>query len=582
MSKSWVGLGGRPGATAAAFLADVVEYAISELLGNGDDMRGVLPEVLARLGAPMDCRCVLALRQEVGQPLTVIAAHPAEVVADAALLTELNELTVAHRGAARAGSSFSEPLRWAQPLPGEPDGDVQLSVLMAYSAPADDHRLCTIALVSEEGAWTPDAHPASRVIAGIVAEQIRRTYDRARLLERQALTSALFEGSPDPVIVCGPDRRIVAFNPAAEALFGYQRSEMIGQDIADALLPEHKQAEFRAGTQSYRETGDRGMFAGRMRYPVLLADGTQRTVELAPTLIVVDGVEHFCAFMRDVSELELAHAARAENEQRFRALAQATPAGILQLDGNGLCTFADQRWCELTGMTARDATGAGWASALHPDDAVRIEREWAVAAARGTELSTAYRLVDAGGSEIWVEATAIPVLDPDGQPAGFVSAVTDVTARKNAEAEREILLGAERTARRDLADQTGRLRSLISKAIPGIVMCDQDGRVAQLNQSWCDLFGVPIPAGQLAGVSATALLDLVKPVFADPGAFERRFAELSAGRQPVKGQQFACRDGRTIEMDYWPVLVDEDYRGDFWIFRDSSDRSAAAGNQPYL
>jgi PAS domain S-box-containing protein len=573
MGESWAGPGTRPGAGDAAavlFLADVVEYAVSDLLRDGNDLTDALPEVLARLGAPLDCRCVLALRQEVAQPLTVIAAHPADVVADAALLTELNELNVAHRGAARAGGSFSEPLRWAQPLPGEPDGDVQLSVLMAYSAPADDHRLCVLALVSEEGVWTSPAHSASRVVAGIVAEQIRRGADQARLIERQALTSALFEGSPDAIVVCGPDRRIVAFNPAAETLFGYQRQEVIGKDIADMLLPEHKQAEFRAGTQRYRESGDRAMFAGTMRYPVLLADGTQRSVELAPTLIMVDGVVHFCAFMRDVSELELAQAALALSEERFRALAKAVPDGIVQLDASGLCTFADDRWCELTGMSATDAIGAGWSSALHPGDAIRIEREWAVAAARGTELRTGCRLVAVDGSEIWTETAAVPLRDPAGQPAGLVSAVTDVSARQHAEAERESLLRAERAARSSLADQTERFSSLLGLAIRGILVRDQDGRAVQVNQSWCDLFGVAIPADGLAGASTAAVLDLVKPVFADPAAFERKFAELTASRQPAAGQQFACSDGRTIEAGYWPIFAEGEDRGDLWLFRDIS------------
>ncbi len=101
MNESWAELGNRPAverASAAEFLAPVIEYAASELLRDGHDLARALPEVLARLGAPLECRCVLALRQDVAQPLTVIAAHPAEVVADAALLTELNELTVVHRG----------------------------------------------------------------------------------------------------------------------------------------------------------------------------------------------------------------------------------------------------------------------------------------------------------------------------------------------------------------------------------------------------------------------------------------------------------------------------------------------------
>lgn len=559
---------------ASGFLTDVIEYAVSELLHDGQDVASALPEVLARLGAPLECRCVLALEQTSGQPLTVIAAHPVEVTRDAALLTELNELTTEHRGAARSGKSFSQPLRWAQPLPGEPDGDVQLSVLMAFSPPADDHRMCTIAMVSVDGAWTADVHAASRALAGIVAAQLRVNASGAQRREGQALAEALVDGTPNSIVVCGPDRRIVRINPAAEAMFGYQPQDVIGQDLAGLLLPERKRDEFIEATQGYLDTGERGVYATRTRYPILRADGSERTVELALTPIEVGGVVHFCAFIRDISELDLAQTALAQSRERFRVLAKLAPVGIVQLNAEGLCTYANDRWCELTGMTAHDAIGAGWADALHPDDAVRIEREWAVAAARGTELRTDCRLCSGGGGEVWVDTTAIPLLDADGQPAGFVAAVTDVSGRKRAEAEREDLLAAERAARRNLAGQSERLNSLIDNAIPGILVRDEDGRAARLNQSWCDLFGVTTPAGQLAGATTAVLLDLVKAVFADPDGFHRRFAELSAGREPAEGQQFACQDGRTLEADYWPVQPGGDYRGDIWLFWDMTERVA--------
>jgi PAS domain S-box-containing protein len=585
MSELWTGPEIRPGvnrAVASGFLSDVIEYAVSELLHDGQDVASALPEVLARLGAPLDCRCVLALEQPPGQPLTIIAAHPVEVTRDAALLTELSELNNEHRGAARSGNSFSEPLRWAQPLPGQPDGDVQLSVLMAYSPPADDHRMCLIAMVSVEGVWTADAHAASRAVAGIVAAQVRAKATEVRLREGQALTGALAEGSPNAVVVCGPDRRIVRINPAAETLFGYQPADLIGQDVAELLLPERKRAEFIAATQEYLDTGERGVYAGRRRYPMLRADGSERTVELALTPIKVDGVVHFCAFIRDISELDVAQAALTQSRERFRVVAKLAPVGILQLDGEGLCTYANDRWCELTGMTSQNAIGAGWADALHPDDAVRVEREWAVAAARATELRTDCRLITTDGDEVWADATAIPLLDTDGKPGGFVAAVTDVSGRKRAEAEREDLLAAERAARRNLAGQTERLNSLIDNAIPGILVRDEDGRAARLNQSWCDLFGVTAPAEQLAGATTAVLLDLLKPAFADADAFHRRFAELSSGHAPAEGQQFACRDGRTLEADYWPVRAGGDYCGDIWLFWDMTDRVAEGKRREHM
>ncbi len=413
----------------------------------------------------------------------------------------------------------------------------------------------------------------AHVIAAVIAAQIRHANDKAKLAEGQALTAALIEGSPDAIVVTGPDGRIVRFNPAAEVLFDRRCADVLGQELDGLLLPERHRAEFTAGIRSYLESGDRGIYVGSLRHPAMRPDGTERMVELTPVPITVDGVVHFCGFMRDISELEIAHAALADSETRFRVLAQLAPVGMVQTDADGLCTFANDRWCELTGMTAADAVGIGWAAALHPEDAVRMEREWALAAARGTELSTDCRLVSAGGREIWVHAAAIPLLTAEGQ-AGFLAALTDVSARKRAEAERERLLNAERAARRSLADQTERLNSLIANAIPGILVRDEHGRITQVNQSFCDLFGITTPTGQLVGSSAATLAEHVKTAFADPAEFLRRTARLHSHRRPAEGEQFSCADGRAIEGDYWPVFAEGDYRGDLWLFWDISERKA--------
>jgi PAS domain S-box-containing protein len=449
-----------------------------------------------------------------------------------------------------------------------------MSVLMAYPAPAGDGCLCAVALVGDGSGWTAETSSMAHVVAAIVAAQIRHANDMARLAEGQALTTALIDGSPDAIVVTGPDGRIVTFNPAAEELFGRSRGEVLGESLPGLLIPERTRAEFEAGIRSYLESGDRGVYVGRMRYPALHADGTERTVELTPVPITVEGVVHFCGFMRDITELEHAHDALADSEARFRALAKLAPVGMVQMDAEGLCTFVNDRWCELTGMTEADAIGIGWSAALHPDDAVRMEREWALAAARGTELTTDCRLISASGREIWVHAAVAPLLTTAGRPAGFLAAVTDVSARKRAEAERERLLAAERAARRDLADQTERLNSLIANAIPGIMVRDENGRITQINRSFCDLFGLRAPTRDLVGIPAGNLADQVKLVFTDPAEFLRRTARLSGARRPAEGEQFSCRDGRTFEGDYWPVFAEGEHRGDLWQFWDISERTA--------
>ena len=61
-------------------------------------------------------------------------------------------------------------------------------------------------------------------------------------------------------------------------------------------------------------------------------------------------------------------------------------------------------------------------------------------------------------------------------------------------------------------------------------------------------------------------------MFADPARFARRVAEVLRARQPLSGEQIECADGRTIECDYWPILVDGRFRGDLWLAWDMSDR----------
>ena len=87
------------------------------------------------------------------------------------------------------------------------------------------------------------------------------------------------------------------------------------------------------------------------------------------------------------------------------------------------------------------------------------------------------------------------------------------------------------------------------------------------------MFGIG-PPDRLVGTSAAAVVRRIKAAFADPGEFVRRTSEAFAAREPADGQQLACADGRTLECDYWPVMVDGRYRGDIWLAWDMSDRKA--------
>ncbi len=141
------------------------------------------------------------------------------------------------------------------------------------------------------------------------------------------------------------------------------------------------------------------------------------------------------------------HAADHQAEDLVRLLAKIAPVGIVQTDADGQCVFVNDRWCAMTGTTVTQARGAGWSDALHPGDVERVTEEWLHAAEHQGELRTDCRLRPADGGEIWVHVAAMPLPGPDGEPVGYLAAVTNISDRKRAEAEQERLLAAEQRTR---------------------------------------------------------------------------------------------------------------------------------------
>ena len=122
-----------------------------------------------------------------------------------------------------------------------------------------------------------------------------------------------------------------------------------------------------------------------------------------------------------------------ESEERFRMLATHAPVGIYQIDANGNCLFVNQRWCEISGLSAEQAAGHGWTRTLHPEDLHAIDAIWQDALATGREWAMDFRFVRPDGKLIWVHGNAVPLRDDRGKVTGFMGNNLEITARKRAE-----------------------------------------------------------------------------------------------------------------------------------------------------
>jgi PAS domain S-box-containing protein len=152
-----------------------------------------------------------------------------------------------------------------------------------------------------------------------------------------------------------------------------------------------------------------------------------------------------------------------------------TPVGIFISSAEGGCLYVNERWCALTGLSPEQALGNGWASALHPDDAARVNREWAEAGAHGRDSVVEYRFVRPDGTVSWIEGYAAALRDQEGRVIGWVGTCLDFTARK--EADEAVARAAER------------FRVAFENAPIGMALLTLEGRWTQVNPALCQLLG---------------------------------------------------------------------------------------------
>ncbi len=162
--------------------------------------------------------------------------------------------------------------------------------------------------------------------------------------------------------------------------------------------------------------------------------GHEIAVEIFLQYIKLEDVgASFVAIVRDITDRNLAEQALKESEERFRILARHAPVGILRADKTGACTFINERWGKIAGISEAEASNAGWTLSLHPSDTPLVKARWHNLVTRSIPFDLDYRFLHKNGTEVWVEAKAIAVFDSNQNVTGFLATITDISERRRIE-----------------------------------------------------------------------------------------------------------------------------------------------------
>lgn len=324
------------------------------------------------------------------------------------------------------------------------------------------------------------------------------------------------------------DHGIVFANQAAADLVGVTRpSALMGLDIADLILPTSMDVV----EDRMRVEPEMGEVPPVLRIEGRRIDGQTRLVDLYTTAISFEGVRCTLAVVNDVTDLMRIQQDLERSERRFRTLVESAPVGIFETDPDGLATYLNPAWEQITGMSAADATGTGWREAIAPEDRDRVLGSWFAAASERADFASEIRYQRPDGTIATTKVASTTVTDEASTVIGNLGTVTDITA----EAALRDALAASETRFRELADHSSDIvfRARISAAA---------SVVEYVNPAFTAITGVPV-ADLLADIT------ILGSRLTRPGERDLlREAILSPDSTPVR----ACirrADGRVCWVD---------------------------------
>jgi PAS domain S-box-containing protein len=250
----------------------------------------------------------------------------------------------------------------------------------------------------------------------------------------------LLESAPDAIVVVDAAGVIRLVNRQTEALFGYARTELLGERL-EKLLPARigdHHPDLRGGY--FHDPRVRPMGAG-IDLTACRRDGTEFPVDISLSPLDTEEGLLVSAAIRDVTERKRAEVALKESEQRRDLALESARMGSFDLDLVADTSVRSLRHDQIFGYTAPLAE---WGLETFLGHVVLEQRDGVrstVAEALGNRrLKMQCQILWPDGSPHWIEMQGMVFRDEGAMPVRMMGLVTDITESKRLEDELQAAL----------------------------------------------------------------------------------------------------------------------------------------------
>ena len=280
---------------------------------------------------------------------------------------------------------------------------------------------------------------AAAAIAGLLAHLAEQTRQRLRSDALERRYRQLVEDMPLSFYITSIDSNVnpLYVSPAIVDLLGYSLEEWRANPLLfeELLHPADRVPVLRAIARAKSE-----MSPYEAEYRLYHKNGSLVCVQDRAVTVrdAPDGVFHWQGFLVDVTARKLA-------EQRYRTLVEQLPL-ITYIDTpysyDEAAAYVSPQIERILGYSLAEwhSNPSFFVDHLHPDDRDRVREAQRQARQHAEPLELEYRFIAADGRIVWLKDSYTIVYDESGNPSYTQGFAIDVTARKQAERDREALL----------------------------------------------------------------------------------------------------------------------------------------------
>lgn len=298
---------------------------------------------------------------------------------------------------------------------------------------------------------------------------------RQALRESDIRTRQILDGLFGFVGLYELDGTLIDANEAPLKFAGLRREDVLGQPFWDTYWWNYDAAVQQKLKAALAQAAQGTVVRYETRVRVLRGEFITIDVTFRPLRNAAGEITHILGFAVDITERKRAEEALRRTEQRYRALFEQSPFGILVVDPATVrfVEFNDAA-CRHLGYTPEEFRNMGIADieAVETPDETSA-RVWQILTQGQVEFETQHRTKDGQKRNVVVTAN---VIELDGKKY-IQSIFQDITERKCTE--------------RALHDCDERFRQVVNSIPVGVGVVDSQGQIVMVNNCWSEQFGYP-------------------------------------------------------------------------------------------